>query len=165
MRILALDTGTHCGWASWTPDGMASGVQDFVLGRGESTGMRYLRFRKWLREMIVDYVQPEVIAYERSAHFKGVAAAEVAHGFQTIMHEEAAKRGINTAPVQNSKLKKHATGKGNAGKPMMIDAAKKWWKIKGDIRDDEADALCVLAWALEECGTSTKVVVRTRKIQ
>lgn len=165
IRLLCLDTGTHCGWASWGPKGMESGVQHFELGRGESPGMRFLRFRRWLSEMI-DLVKPGVIAYERSAHFKGVPAAEVVHGFQTIMHEEAASRDIDTAPVQNSKLKKHTTGKGNCGKPAMVKAAMVRWGL--DLEDkehDRADALCVLAWALDELDLpEKKVMIRVRRI-
>lgn len=158
IRILALDTGTACGWATWEPkrETFTSGTQHFKLGRGESPGMRFLRFRRWLSEML-DLVKPKVIAYERSAHFKSAAAAEVCHGFQTIMHEEAACREIDTAPIQNSALKSHATGKGNCGKPAMVAAARKRWLIQlDDEEDDRADALCILAWALEECGVKPK---------
>ena len=163
IRLLALDTATNCGWAAWHPNtGMTSGAQSFKPGRGESPGMRFLRFRKWLSEMI-DLVKPSVIAYERSGHFKGVAAAEVCHGFQTIMHEEAARREIDTAPVQNSELKKYATGEGNAGKPEMIKAARKRWKVDLTEKEhDRADALCVLAWALNESGADPLPRLRPR---
>lgn len=170
MRILALDTASHCGWAALkSPSNhtrATSGVQEFKLGRGESPGMRFLRFRKWLREMI-EYTKAQVIAYERSAHFKGVGAAEVHHGFQTIMHEIAAEEGLETLPVQNSALKKFATGKGNAGKPEMVKAARKRWN-RPDLTDkmhDEADALCVLDWALVEIGekpSRVKITIRRK---
>ena len=165
IRILALDTGTHCGWASWSPrtQQQTSGVQVFELGRGESPGMRFLRFRKWLTEM-VRLVSPNVIAYERSAHFKGVPAAEVCHGFQTVMLELAAQHEIDTAPVQNSSLKKYMTGKGNASKEEMVEAAIKRWRLDETPTHDQADALAVLAWAIEETRAGgRKIIIRTRR--
>ena len=46
--ILALDLGSTCGWAL-RPDGrLESGVQVFDLKRGESPGMRFVRFSAWL---------------------------------------------------------------------------------------------------------------------
>ena len=55
MRILALDLATRTGWAwgnvykdgPFTPH---SGVEDFSVRRGESPGMRFLRFDAWLSE-------------------------------------------------------------------------------------------------------------------
>lgn len=154
MRILALDISTKCGWAAWNGSRLtASGQQKFEIGRGESKGMRLIRFRKWLREMIAE-VRPEVIAYERPSFFRGGAATEVIVGFTSVMQEEAAgaPREIDISPISTSTLKKHATGGGRAGKPEMIAAAQKRWKIREEITDDEADALCVLAWAVTECG-------------
>ena len=46
-------------------------------------------------------------------------------------------------------VKKVATGKGNAGKEMMRDAAEKRWQIEFTGGDDEADALFI-ALALYE---------------
>lgn len=170
MIILALDTATHCGWASWNGRKMTSGLQEFKLGRGESPGMRFLRFRKWIREMI-DLVKPDLICYERSAHFKGMAAAECHHGFQAELHTECARVGLNVMPVQNSALKKHATGKGNAGKDMMIEAARERWVkynewVPGELTHDEADALCLLSFAIDELGSvgRDKKIIRVRMV-
>ena len=44
-------------------------------------------------------------------------------------------------------IKKHATGKGNAGKDEMIIAAKSRGHDPKD--DNEADALALLHWAIE----------------
>ena len=50
MKILGIDSATKTGWAIC--DGgeiTASGVKDFTKKRGESNGILYLKFRKWLR--------------------------------------------------------------------------------------------------------------------
>ena len=52
-----------------------------------------------------------------------------------------------TKGVPVGTIKKHATGKGNAGKSEMIVAA----KVRGHnpVDDNEADALALLHWAIE----------------
>ena len=50
---LALDLGTTTGWALRMADGQTlSGTQNFKPGRFEGGGMRYLRFRGWLAELL-----------------------------------------------------------------------------------------------------------------
>ena len=70
MNILALDMATKTGW-SWIVSGKVkeSGVQDFTKRRGESNGVLFLRFRKWLSDTCA-LVKPDLIAYEQ-AHMRG----------------------------------------------------------------------------------------------
>lgn len=159
LGILALDMATSTGWALMDREGnVTSGVQRFDLGRGESVGMRFLRFRRWLNELLRapgSEIPPQrfavdVIAYER-AHHRGGAATALCVGLSTVVLEEAARLSIETTTIATMTLKKHATGRGNAGKPDMIAAASKRWGRQIET-DDEADALCVLAWALDEVG-------------
>jgi len=50
--ILALDLGTHTGWALRGRDGtVTSGTTHFTPQRFEGGGMRYLRFKRWLTEL------------------------------------------------------------------------------------------------------------------
>jgi len=47
--VLALDLGTHTGWALWQADrSTTSGTAHFAPQRFEGGGMRYLRFKRWL---------------------------------------------------------------------------------------------------------------------
>ena len=51
--ILALDLGTHTGWALHQLDGtITSGTEHFTPKRFEGGGMRYLRFKRWLNELL-----------------------------------------------------------------------------------------------------------------
>lgn len=176
LAILSLDVATSTGWALLDHDGaVVSGVQRFDLGRGESSGMRFLRFSRWLDEVVPRDPMPtslsflsgpgpkarinregrlvDVIAFERPSFFRSQAAGEVIHGLLGHMHGFAAHHKIETLPVQTAVLKRHATGKGNAKKPAMIEAAaKRWGRDAESLGDDEADALCVLAWAMDELG-------------
>lgn len=148
MRILALDLATKTGWALIRPgwDKPESGVQDFSLKRGESPGMRFLRFRKWLMDMRMH--SPELYVYEQP-HYRGGAPTQVCVGLESILLEEVARVSANHVSVHSKTLKKFATGKGNASKAMMERAANKRWNTVV-IDDNHADALMILAWAMEE---------------
>lgn len=144
MKIFALDMATKTGWAT---EGQ-SGVQEFALKRGESAGMRWLRFRAWLKEMR-DLIGFTVIYYEQ-AHHRGGHATYVGVGFVAEVHAFCAENSLEYRPVHTGTLKKHATGKGNAGKPEMMKAAKERGWTPQD--DNEADALWLLDFANKELG-------------
>lgn len=146
MRILALDLATSTGWATSTPElGVESGTQRFDVKRGESPGMRFLRFRRWLADML-DTVHPEVVVYELP-HHRGGYATQVLVGLSTRVEELCAERDIEHESVRTSPLKKHITGAGRASKEDMMAAAKRLFPKQSVDTDDQADALCVLKWA------------------
>jgi Holliday junction resolvasome RuvABC endonuclease subunit len=150
MRILGLDMATKTGWCLYDCQShqvIESGVQVFDKRRGESNGLRFLRFRKWLKSFVNGF-RPDLIAYEQ-AHHRGGAATELCVGFATRAQEIAAEVGIESAPVHTGTLKKYTTGKGNAGKKEMIKAA---FLILGrEPQDDnEADAVLICEWASSE---------------
>lgn len=154
--ILALDMASKTGWAL-IRDGkvLESGVQDFTKRRGESNGLMFLRFRRWLHGLISEvghkaerpdqFVQ--LIAYEQ-AHFRG-ASTEILLGLQTRAQEMAAEFGIESAPVHTSTLKKWACGSGRADKEKMKERAKESLG-REPLDDNEADAVCVGLWAQNE---------------
>ncbi len=118
MKILALDIATKTGWCNNT----SSGVWDFNIKRGESIGMRLIRFRAKINEMI-QLERPDVIVYELPAGlFKAsiMVASEMIGVLKTICEDHA----IEYAHESATEIKKFATGKGNAKKEAMIQAAK-----------------------------------------
>jgi crossover junction endodeoxyribonuclease RuvC len=150
--ILALDCGTTTGWALGDGVRIESGVQVFAVGRGESPGMRYLRFNRWLEEMAGELCRAPVnlLVYEQT-HQRGGAATEVAAGFATRVQEFAARWKIEHIAIHSATLKKFATGKGNATKPAMLAAVRlRWHHAVTD--DNEADALALLYYAQETYG-------------
>jgi len=153
VNILALDLATKTGWASKYNNYFCSGVQDFSLRRGESPGMKFLRFRRWLEELtaISSY---DVIIYEQaiSGRTANANVAQTAFGFAAIVQEICAQNAIEHTTVHASTLKKHATGKGNAKKDAMIIAAKEKWPDIQIIDDNHADALHILDYALKTLG-------------
>jgi len=126
VNILALDLGTKTGWAVHWPGITETGVQTFDVKRGESPGMRYIRFNEWLLRTVGplagEHRSMGLIVYEQT-HQRGGAATEVAAGFATRVQEFCAKWGIEHTAVHTGTLKKFAAGSGNAGKADMIEAA------------------------------------------
>lgn len=134
MRILALDIATKTGWRTET----SSGVWDFSKSkRGDSYGMRLIRFKSSLKE-ILDLEEIDIVVYERPAGmFKSsiIVASEMI-GVLIALCEE---RGIQYTAYSATEIKKFATGKGNAKKQDMIDAAISLGFNPAD--DNEADAI------------------------
>ena len=150
--ILGLDTATKTGWALWnTWDNklIESGVQDFSKVRGESNGALFLRFRRWLSDMIKNN-DVHFIAYEQ-AHHRGGAATEIGVNLTGRVQEICAEHLIEYATIHTGTLKKFATGKGDSGKEAMMKAA---MIILGrePIDDNEADAIFIAKWAVENYG-------------
>jgi hypothetical protein len=155
MRLLALDLGTTTGYALLDGQAIISGSMSFKPQRFEGGGMRYLRFKRWLD----DVNDPgfgkqngkitEIVFEEVRAH-KGNAAAHAYGGFLASLTTWCEERNIPYTAVPVSHIKKFATGKGNAGKPAMIEAVTPWGYKPVD--DNEADAIALLHLKMSELG-------------
>lgn len=141
MRILALDIATKTGWATNT----SSGVWELKPNRGESVGMRVVRFKSKLRE-IINLEDIELVVYERPAgrHKNSIMVASEMVG---VLMDTCIDLKVNYASYSASEIKKHATGKGNANKDKMVEAAKAKFHTTTIIDDNHADAL----WLLDMC--------------
>ena len=150
MIIISQDLATKTGWAVWQNGNIiASGVQDFSKRRGESNGIMFLRYRKWLMDLARGCTEPPaVIAYER-AHYRGGAATEICVGLQTHCQSIAAELAAHSLPVHTSVLKKWAAGSGTAKKPMMIEAARRLSGIEPE-DDNHADAILIALFAVSD---------------
>jgi crossover junction endodeoxyribonuclease RuvC len=140
---------------TWDGARRESGVQDFALGRGESPGMRFLRFNRWLEELTLDpaaVLQPrvELVVYEQPFVMRSGQAAGIALGLATRVQEMCARYKLEHVAVNGSRLKKWTTGKGNAKKPEMVAAVTRRFcttppYFVGD--HNEADAIALLEYA------------------
>ena len=146
--ILSLDLGTRTGWALLGRDGsITSGSESFKPQRFEGGGMRYLRFKRWLTEIERSADGLDAVYFEEVRCHAGVDAAHAYGGFMAHLtawceHHQIPYRGV---PVGT--IKKHATGRGNAGKADMVNAMRQ--RGFQPIDDNEADALAILLWAIE----------------
>jgi Holliday junction resolvasome RuvABC endonuclease subunit len=148
MNILTLDLGTQTGWAAHVSGVTVSGTQSFQAQRFSGGGMRYLRFRTWLAETISDQ-KIEAVFYEEVRRHIGTTAAHVYGGFLAVLTAYCEEHNIPYEGVPVGTIKKLATGKGNANKEAMIEAAKHRWPEQDIADDNQADALWILAFAVE----------------
>lgn len=149
--ILALDLGTTTGWAIRGFGGLVtSGTVSFKPGRYDGGGMRYLRFTNWLTEIDRLSGPIEAIYFEEVRRHIGTDAAHVYGGLLAVLTSWAELRGVPYQGVPVGTIKRHATGKGNAPKHAMIDAA----RVRGfnPLDDNEADAIAILHWSIETQG-------------
>lgn len=149
---LALDLGTTTGWALRTADRQTvSGTQLFKPGRFEGGGMRYLRFRGWLAEVLGSAGVIGAVYFEEVRRHAGVDAAHAYGGFLATLTAWCEYHQIPYSGVPVGAIKKHATGKGNANKAAMVAAMKARGHDPAD--DNEADALALLHLACTRADT------------
>ena len=149
--ILALDLGTITGWALRGHDGLiTSGTASFRPGRFDGGGMRYLRFTNWLTEL--DRLSGPIVTiwFEEVRRHAGTDASHIYGGLMASLTSWGELRGVPYEGVPVGTIKRHATGKGNANKQAMIDAARARGFSPAD--DNEADAIAILLWAIETRG-------------
>ena len=147
--ILALDLGSKTGWALRQPDGsITSGTVEFRPNRFEGGGMPFLRFKGWLDEVLTFAGPIQTIHFEEVRRHLGTTACHVYGGFLAHLSAWCEKRAIPYQGVPVGTIKKHATGKGNAGKAQVIAAMRDRGHSPTD--DNEADALAILHWALDQ---------------
>lgn len=144
MNILAIDPSTHCGFAHSCG---ASGTWDLSVRRDESAGMRLIRFRSKFVEALrgVDLV---VFEAARHAAPKMQGPLVVQAEIQGVLKVVCEERGMQYRGYSPAEIKKHATGKGNASKDAVLEAARNRWPHVAD--DNEADALWLLDLATKE---------------
>lgn len=136
--ILALDIAAKTGWAC----PYASGVWDIKRKQDESSGMKLIRFRAKLKEIFSE-MEPDIIVFERlqGKHVRSLCVQAEMHG---IMKAFCNDHGIEYKAYSAGEIKKHATGKGNANKEDMTQAARLKWPNIDIIDDNQADALWLL---------------------
>jgi Holliday junction resolvasome RuvABC endonuclease subunit len=146
--ILSLDLGTNCGWALSLPGSsrIVSGVESFKTDRYSGGGMRYLRFSRWLDDLYESYPFDRVV-YEEVRRHLSTDSAHVYGGLMAHLTSWCEQREIPYIGVPVGTIKKHATGRGNASKADMIAAVQAAGFRTRD--DNEADAICLLRWALD----------------
>jgi len=147
--ILALDLRTTTGWALRGSDGhITSGSESFRPQRFEGGGMRFLRFKRWLTEIKQSCDEIDCLHFEEVRRHVSTDAAHAYGGFLATLTAWCEHHQIPYQGVPVGTIKKHATGKGNASKDEMVATARARGHAPAD--DNEADALALLHWAIEQ---------------
>jgi len=153
-KLLCLDPGVRCGFAYRDGLQLVSGVQEFDLRRGESPGMRLIRFEHWL---VANWngdlgPRPDLILYELP-HHRGGYATEVLNHMCGLIQKFAATIGAEHKAVHTSTLKKVVAGYGKADKDQMTFAVGQAFPLHlgrrdcdYELSDHEVDALALLRW-------------------
>ena len=152
MNILAIDPGTHCGYAlmdTMTKTILASGVWELSIGRHEGGGMRFVRLRRYIADIIQS--SADVVFYEEVKRHMGTDAAHIYGGIIAVITSECEGHAppIPYKGIPVGTIKRVATGKGNADKEKMMDAAAARWPEHKCKDDNEADARWLAVAALE----------------
>ncbi len=142
-NILAIDPATLTGWAISKE---VYGTWQLKTRTDESWGMKLVRFKSKLMEILRAY-PIKMIAYERPAG-RNTRAIITQSKIIGIIESICTEHDLEYVALSAGEIKKFATGKGNAGKPAMITAAKEKYGYIGD-DDNEADALHILHLAKE----------------
>lgn len=170
MNILTLDNAARTGWATYStspillPDVSRLAHGEWVLAAPgeddrdlvERRGMRLHRYRQHLRSVLTRCGARWLVRYESPIIFAGrPGSTGPAYHYEGVLLELCAELGLPLPrAIDPSSLKKHCTGDGAASKAAMQAFARRRWRLRDDapLGPDEADALCVLSWALDEIG-------------
>jgi Holliday junction resolvasome RuvABC endonuclease subunit len=107
--------------------------------------MRLIRLRGKLSE-IMTAVSVDLVAYKAARHAgPGMQGALVSQAeLQGVIEVWCIDNDIEYVGLSPSEIKKHATGKGNAGKDMMLAAARAKWPRIEIVDDNNADVPWIL---------------------
>ncbi len=159
---LGLDLGTNCGVALRFLTKKASeplALGDLYLGQWlldsgqyDSSPIRFVRLRAFLTA-----IRPTIVFYENprfaglgpeftgaSPHVILARAAtpmQLLGSFRDTLTTWCQESGVPTQAFDIATLKRHATGKGNAGKPAMIESCNKKFGTTFSTTDYEAEGL------------------------
>ena len=146
--ILSLDLGTTTGWALAKDAEIRSGTICFKPTPFDSQDCRFTRFKRWLVNLKATYGGIDHIVYEAVRRHNGTIAGQTYGGFMGTLQVFGDHHRIPYEGVPVGTIKKFAAGKGNASKLDMMNAMeKRGHKVKDD---NEADALALLYWRLEQ---------------
>jgi Holliday junction resolvasome RuvABC endonuclease subunit len=152
-RILALDLMSVLGYACRAEDGsIHCGTETFVSKHQQSSGMRWLRFRNWLRVTCKD-VKPDIVYYEEVVGYplknKG-RDSKVFHGFEATLTGFCEAAELEYQGISVGTIKKFIAGNGNAPKEAVVNAVKALGHHPANHNEADAIALLLLAETLVE---------------
>jgi Holliday junction resolvasome RuvABC endonuclease subunit len=149
------DLGTTCGFAVGEHEGsLTCGELKLKLSRFDAWAMRLINFQRYLEELHKTGKFTHV-GYEEVRSHAGTDAAHCYGALMGVLQVFCMKHGIPFEGVAVGTLKKYMTGKGNASKGEMIQAA----RDRGfePASDNEADAIAGWLWLADKYKTDQLV--------
>jgi len=146
--ILCLDLGSTTGWALLTTAAggfhVLSGVWDFRPGRFDGAGIRYVKFRGQLVELLKT-VPVDAVFFEEVRRHVGADAARVYGALFGVVTSLCEERAIPYEGIPVGTIKRSWTGKGNASKDLMVAECNARGYQTTD--DNECDAIALAHFA------------------
>lgn len=140
MKLVAFDLGALTGAAYFKNGSLVETyLFDCSIKRGESSGMKMVRFAKAVGALL-DEAHPDFVAYEDWVAHGGVYAAQELGAFKNRLLELCEDRHINYFGLTVTAIKAHATGHPHASKEKMLKAATLLWPKHKFPTPDVADA-------------------------
>lgn len=152
MIVIGLDLGLNLGY------GISNGTAIYRSGTWKNTakspGRRWRDLERGIRNIVNTSLEMDETSevgdvrmfYEDVKRHAGTTAAHVYGGHLAILQSQCEMYGVQPVGLPVGRIKKFATGKGNASKQEMIDAAKNRWSGIPIIDDNHADALWITAY-------------------
>ena len=173
MKVFSVDLGSRLvGWAYHGESGLVSaGVWNLEPRRSQSRGVRWLRFRRLLDDVVeISRLPIDLVAYEEvRAHVsrgkKGeprmnVAAAHAFGASEAMLQAWCEERRLDFTSVQISAVKTAALGKGGGkgtSKKEVLAAAKARWPHLVFEDDNAADAAFIGRAVRIELGSELSI--------
>lgn len=147
--MLFIDPGTACGFAVGSTGALACGEWDLSRTRFDAWAMTPIKLKREMEALhkATGFVH---VGYEEVRRHMSTDAAHLYGALVAAIQEFCMTKGIPFEAVGVGTLKKFWTGKGNAKKPDMIDAARK--RGFEPATDNEADAIAGWHWLQAQSG-------------
>jgi len=142
MNILALDLGTHTGYAILSDEKIISGTKKL---KNKTFGQRFSKFIKWLYQ-ILDCYEIEKVYFERVRRHLGTEAGHVYGAFMYLLAVVCEDLKIPYEGCEVGEIKKYITGHGRATKSDVVKAVSNLGFSPAD--DNEADVISILLLAI-----------------
>lgn len=152
---LCLDLGTTTGFAlvPSLQSAIVSGTWNCAPGKNSGAGMRFLKFQRQLDDIHAK-TPLTTVHYEEVRRHLGTDAAHCYGGLYGVLTAWCEKNNVPYQGVPVQTIKKFWTGKGNAKKEVMIEAARLHGYEPDD--DNEADAIALAHWVRHEMAPAAK---------
>ena len=145
-RVAAFDLGNVTGWALLIDGKILSGYVS-LSKTSDSPGMKFLKWRGFLRKMHDACGGWDAVFYER-AFQKGGYAAHAWGGYQAILQGFCDETRVPYSSISAAQVKMYATGIGSASKDLVLLRVRERWS-PSVVNTNESDALALLYCALD----------------
>lgn len=146
MILLALDLGWRTGWACGSSDApIKFGTFRTPVRPRDCQDLRFGLWLAWLSNLTRGFA-PDAIYYEK-AYQRAHQAARVYGGMEALLMTQALALNLRAVGVHSGTIKRETTGKGNASKQAMIEAALAVVGTASELDDNAADAIALLRYA------------------